>query len=76
LTAASYNTIIQQSCLARHGVYVQISDLSLHADLRGPAGRANFRGPGDDFHPNGAGHAAIAQAIYDQLVPILDGANP
>jgi lysophospholipase L1-like esterase len=44
-----------------------ISPLYTQPGTRGPAGRPTFLGPGDDFHPNSAGHAAIAEAIDARL---------
>lgn len=42
-------------------------DLKPLTNDRGPAGRQTFLGPGDDFHPNDAGHAAIARAVAAKL---------
>jgi lysophospholipase L1-like esterase len=48
-----------------------VADISPLVDAqpptRGPAGRPTFLGPSDDFHPNSAGHAAIARLIESQL---------
>jgi lysophospholipase L1-like esterase len=64
--AAFYNASIRRAC--RAGAVANISPLfDAQPPLRGPAGRPTFLGPGDDFHPNSAGHAAIARAIEARL---------
>ncbi len=37
------------------------------AEFHGPAGRETFAGAGDEFHPNDAGHRAIADAVLAAL---------
>jgi len=63
--AKNYNQAIENACRDNGGVYVDISQFFV-AD-RGPAGRPTSLGPGDNFHPNDAGHAAIAKAIEAAL---------
>jgi acyl-CoA thioesterase I len=62
---ASYNAAIRRACTT--GKVANISPLYVLPGMRGPAGRSTFLGPGDDFHPNSAGHGAIAQAVESQL---------
>lgn len=62
-SAASYNATIRRACTT----VADISPLYSRPGLRGPAGRPTFLGPGDDFHPNSAGHAAIARAVEARL---------
>jgi acyl-CoA thioesterase-1 len=61
IPVSSYDATIRRACAA--GAVADISPVSAQAGMRGPAGRPTFVGPGDSFHPNSAGHAAIAQAI-------------
>jgi lysophospholipase L1-like esterase len=63
--AAFYNATIRRACAAR--AVADISALYARPGMRGPAGRSTFLGPGDDFHPNSTGHAAIARAIEARL---------
>jgi lysophospholipase L1-like esterase len=66
IPASFYNTTIRRGCA--DGVVADISPLfDAQPPTRGPAGRPTYLGPGDDFHPNTAGHAAIAQAIEAKL---------
>jgi lysophospholipase L1-like esterase len=66
IPASSYDDTIRRACSA--GAVADISPLvDAQPPTRGPAGRPTFLGPGDDFHPNSAGHAAIARLIESQL---------
>jgi lysophospholipase L1-like esterase len=62
-----YNAVIASEC--RTGVYVNITDLALNRGYHGPANRRTFVQTqlSDTFHPNDAGHAAIAAAILERL---------
>ncbi len=64
---ASYDEVIARTCGARGGVYVALADAFANPDLHGPAGRETFAGAGDEFHPNDAGHRAIADAVLSAL---------
>ncbi|WP_270040993.1 SGNH/GDSL hydrolase family protein [Solirubrobacter ginsenosidimutans] len=57
-----YDATIRRACT--DGAVANLSPLT---DARGPAGRPTFLGPGDDFHPNSSGHAAIARLIESRL---------
>jgi lysophospholipase L1-like esterase len=61
-----YDATIRRACAAS-----AVADISPLPDAqpptRGPAGRPTFLGPADGFHPNSAGHAAIARAIETLL---------
>lgn len=56
----AYNQIIQADC---PGTYVPLGDLFMNNSLHGPAGRPTWIGNADWFHPNDAGHAAIAARV-------------
>lgn len=64
---ADYDGIIAGVCTANAGRYVSLADLFATPDFHGPSGRDTFAGPGDDFHPNDAGHRAIADAVLAVL---------
>jgi lysophospholipase L1-like esterase len=68
IPASSYDATIRRECDG--GAVADISPLvDTQPPTRGPAGRSTFLGPGDDFHPNSTGHAAIAHAIELRLRP-------
>jgi acyl-CoA thioesterase-1 len=64
---SSYDATIRRACAA--GAVADVSPIADDPSTRGPAGRATFLGPGDAFHPNSAGHAAIARLIESRLRP-------
>ncbi|MDF2666737.1 MAG: lysophospholipase [Microbacterium sp.] len=64
---AAYDQIIAGICTANAGRYVSLADLFATPEFHGPDGRDTFAGPGDDFHPNDAGHRAIADAVLAVL---------
>ncbi|HEV8190264.1 MAG TPA: SGNH/GDSL hydrolase family protein [Ktedonobacterales bacterium] len=60
--AQSYNDFIRPACSG--GRYVDITSLYANPANREPGGKPTFLGqPTDTFHPNNAGHAAIASAV-------------
>ncbi len=66
IAPAAYNAAIRRAC--GDGVVADISPIfDAQPATRGPAGRPTFLGPGDEFHPNSTGHAAIARAIEAKL---------
>lgn len=62
-----YDTLIERACVGHGGRYVALGGLFRDTTNRGPEGRETFLGAGDDFHPNDAGHRAIADAILAVL---------
>jgi lysophospholipase L1-like esterase len=58
-----YDSAIESSCAAGGGVFTRLNALYLSAQFRGPAGVPGFAGLSDDFHPNDAGHKALAGAV-------------
>lgn len=62
-----YDDLIERACDGHGGRYVALGDLFRDTANRGPEGRETFLGAGDDFHPNDAGHRAIADAILSVL---------
>jgi acyl-CoA thioesterase-1 len=65
IPASFYNATIRRECSG--GAVADIAPLAARRGTRGPEGRSTYLGPGDAFHPNSAGHAAIAQAIESRL---------
>jgi acyl-CoA thioesterase I len=66
IPASFYDATIRRACAA--GAVADVSPIpDARPPTRGPAGRSTFLGPGDTFHPNSAGHAAIARLIESQL---------
>lgn len=58
-----YDLVIRSACESHDGRYRRMADLAEDPALRGPAGVETFSGPSDDFHPNNAGHRAIADRV-------------
>lgn len=65
--AWGYDAIIQSACRQHGGRFVALTALFGNDDNHGPEGRPTAYGPGDLFHPNDAGHKAIARAMLDSL---------
>lgn len=66
--SSAYTTIIVSACTERaRTTYVDISKFFDEPGMRGPAGVATPNGLSDDFHPNDAGHRAIANAVIQAL---------
>jgi acyl-CoA thioesterase I len=65
IPASFYDATIERAC--RSGAVANLSPFADDPSAHGPAGRATFLGPGDDLHPNTAGHAAIARLIEARL---------
>jgi lysophospholipase L1-like esterase len=66
IPASFYDATIRRACAG--GAAADVSPLvDARPATRGPAGRPTFLGPGDAFHPNSAGHAAIAHLIESRL---------
>jgi lysophospholipase L1-like esterase len=61
IPASFYDATIRRACTT--GAVADLSLISAQPEARGPEGRTTFLGPGDAFHPNSAGHAAIARLI-------------
>lgn len=61
----AFDTVVRRLC--RDHVYLPLSDLYAEPGSRGPAGTSTELGTSDDFHPNGAGHAAIADRILEDI---------
>lgn len=64
---AAYDEVVARVCTASGGRYVALADLFANPAFHGPDGRDTFVGEGDDFHPNDAGHRAIADAVLAVL---------
>ncbi|HEY7342838.1 MAG TPA: SGNH/GDSL hydrolase family protein [Ktedonobacterales bacterium] len=63
-----FDAIIRSDCASLvGGSYVALSHFYLNAHYRGPAGIVTAFGTSDDFHPNNAGHQAIATALLAAL---------
>jgi lysophospholipase L1-like esterase len=63
----AYDDVISKACGAVTGRYVSVAALNSNAANHGPAGVETESGASDTFHPNDAGHQAIAKSITDAL---------
>jgi acyl-CoA thioesterase-1 len=59
----TFDTAIQGMCDEVGGAYVDLRQIKAKPENRGPKGLPTEFGPSDAFHPNDAGHKAIADAI-------------
>ncbi|HEX4215508.1 MAG TPA: SGNH/GDSL hydrolase family protein [Candidatus Dormibacteraeota bacterium] len=66
-TAGMYDTVIQSSCHIARGDYVDLSPFYEQTGNHGPAGAATYLGTSDWFHPNDAGHDAIAELLLQVI---------
>ena len=63
-----FDVVIRTACEQADGRFVALKPLYDDPANRGPAGELRYDGAvSDDFHPNDAGHAAIADALVSQL---------
>jgi lysophospholipase L1-like esterase len=58
---------ITAGCQAHGGQFVSLKELFDAPNNRGPAGAPVWLGTRDTFHPNDAGHAAIADAVLQRI---------
>jgi acyl-CoA thioesterase I len=66
--AAGFDRELRPACAEHGGLVVPLSELYVDETLRGPEGSAvPGGGVRDQFHPNDAGHAAIADALLAAL---------
>lgn len=65
--AATYDGIIAQLADDYGATYVSLEALGADPALSGPAGVRVYEGTSDAFHPNDAGHAAIAAAVESAI---------
>ncbi|WP_323793742.1 SGNH/GDSL hydrolase family protein [Nocardioides sp.] len=63
-----YDLVVAQICDGDGRVHAPLSDLYDDAALHGPVGASTAFGPRDGFHPNDAGHAAIARRVAAAIV--------
>jgi acyl-CoA thioesterase I len=61
--AVDYDVATRTACGAVGGRYVDLSATYLDPLNHGPLGRQTYQGPGDLYHPNDRGHAAIADLV-------------
>jgi lysophospholipase L1-like esterase len=64
---AVYDRIISRLALEYGAQYVSLEDLGGDPTMSGPSGVSVYRGTSDGFHPNDAGHAALAAAVEDAI---------
>ena len=64
---AVYDRIISRLALEYGAQYVSLEDLGDDPTMSGPSGVSVYRGTSDGFHPNDAGHAALAAAVEDAI---------
>lgn len=63
--AGAYDRIIQEQCQLAGGKFVNIASAFSNTSNHGPEGLPTWTGPADGFHPNDAGHEAIANVILE-----------
>lgn len=61
--AVPYNNVISTECAARDGRFVNLTPIYKDPATIGPVGVPAYGGVSDDFHPNDAGHRAIADLL-------------
>lgn len=62
-TGTQYDIAIAKSCTKAGGRYISLAGLYQNSSFHGPAKAQTWKGESDWFHPNDAGHAAIAKAL-------------
>lgn len=67
VNAGGYDRIIRETCQTAGGQFVDISAVFADKRNRGPAGTKTWAGVSDAFHPNDAGHKAIADLILKRI---------
>jgi acyl-CoA thioesterase-1 len=65
IPASFYDETIRREC--ENGSVADLSPIAARSDARGPEGRPTYLGNGDAFHPNSAGHAAIARLVEQEM---------
>ena len=65
--AAPYERVVERACTGAGHLTAPLSDLYAEQANRGPAGSPTALGERDDYHPNDAGHAAIAARVTEAL---------
>lgn len=66
--AAAFERVVRTECEERGGGFASLSDLYADDALHATAGEAYFDGAAaDDFHPNDAGHEAIARRLLGAI---------
>jgi lysophospholipase L1-like esterase len=60
-----YDSLIASLATEYGGCYVNLESVSDDGFYTGPAGRPTYNGTSDAFHPNDAGHEAIAAAVEE-----------
>ncbi|UKA70264.1 SGNH/GDSL hydrolase family protein [Arthrobacter sp. FW306-06-A] len=66
---AALDAAITAGCHAHGGQFISLKELFGTPANRGPAGDPVWLGSRDSFHPNDAGHAAIADAVLQRIAP-------
>jgi lysophospholipase L1-like esterase len=66
-TAQVWDDTVRTLCTQAGGHFADIAPLYANEAYHGPLGRPTWVGPGDWFHPNDAGHAAIAAVVLRAL---------
>ena len=66
--ALQYDQVIRNICTANGGRFVPLRPIYTNfREVIGPVGAPAFGGVADDFHPNSAGHEAIAAALLSVI---------
>jgi len=65
-----FDATIKSTCEAAGGVYASLKSIYQAPANSGPEGVATFQGASDLFHPNDAGHAAIAERLLKRIAVV------
>jgi lysophospholipase L1-like esterase len=68
IASRQYDAAVQRACSAARGTYVDIAAAYDDPANHGPAGAPSFLGSSDWFHPNDAGHRALADDILGRVL--------
>lgn len=65
--SGAYDKIIQEQCEKAGGKFISVGSVFSNPGYRGPEGLPTWAGASDTFHPNDAGHKAIANLLLERI---------